>query len=90
MIKHLIRPSLCFKNFTCFHPVNTIINELKDEMLGDTKEIIKSRKPKDRQYNGHKKTLHIKFKIEQHEPHTSKGVVKCLITEEIQGQFSAL
>lgn len=37
-----------------------------------------------------KKTLHIKFKIELHEPHTSKGVVKCLKTEEIQGQFSAL
>jgi hypothetical protein len=24
-------------------------------MVGDTKEIIKSRKPKDRQHNGHKK-----------------------------------
>lgn len=56
MIKHLIHPPICFKDLTCFYPVNTIINEFKDEMLGDTKEIIKNRKPKDRQFNDHTNT----------------------------------
>jgi len=33
-----------------------------------------SSKSKDRQYNGQKKTLNRKLKIELHEPHTKTGV----------------
>ena len=48
------------------------------DVFGDTKEVIKNRKSKDRQYNNQNKmdkmtmtykALQTKLKIEQHEPH---------------------
>ena len=54
-------------------------SSLLEELFEDTKVVIRSRKSKERQYNGQKKkdkrtnndlkTLHRKVKIEQHKPH---------------------